>query len=403
MRILLTCAGRRGQVVRAFQEAVGATGSVVVCDSSANAPAIQDADEAFVVPPVNDDGYIDALLSICEAAHIDLLVPALEPELPKLAAQRAHFLSLGTTPVVSSPNVVATCYDKLQAADFVIRAGLLPPLTFTSLDECQVALVNGEISFPLVVKPRWGVSSIGVYFPEDADELKLSYLLAQKQIARSFLGGASSTDSSRCILIQRRLEGIEYGLDVINDLRGNHVCTFAKRKLRMRAGQTDQAITIHDERFNRIGRAIGERLGHIGLLDCDVFATGFGVYVLDLNPRLGGGYPFSHLAGADYPAALVAWARGEAPEPRCFELEPNVMASREDSMLRHGEPARRRVVRDQSDAPNFRQQVIAHHRGAKPFRRPEYRGNADFDDLGFTLGPPSVVSPTSIEECGSDQ
>jgi carbamoyl-phosphate synthase large subunit len=73
------------------------------------------------------------------------------------------------------------------------------------------------------------------------------------------------------------------------------------------------------------------------LLDCDFFVTGDGIYVLDLNPRLGGGYPFAHLAGADYPAALVAWARGEAPDPRCFELERNVMASRVDSMLRHGE------------------------------------------------------------------
>jgi lipopolysaccharide/colanic/teichoic acid biosynthesis glycosyltransferase len=39
----------------------------------------------------------------------------------------------------------------------------------------------------------------------------------------------------------------------------------------------------------------------------------------------------------------------------------------------------------------------------EPFRRPESRGYGEFDDLGFTLGPPWVVSPTSIEECGSDQ
>jgi sugar transferase EpsL len=39
----------------------------------------------------------------------------------------------------------------------------------------------------------------------------------------------------------------------------------------------------------------------------------------------------------------------------------------------------------------------------EPFKRPEYRGSAEFDDLGLTAGPPWVVSPTSIEECGSDQ
>ena len=37
------------------------------------------------------------------------------------------------------------------------------------------------------------------------------------------------------------------------------------------------------------------------------------------------------------------------------------------------------------------------------FKRPEYRGSAVFDDLGLTAGPPRVVSPTSIKECGSDQ
>ena len=35
--------------------------------------------------------------------------------------------------------------------------------------------------------------------------------------------------------------------------------------------------------------------------------------------------------------------------------------------------------------------------------RPEYRGYAEFDDLGFTVGPPWEMSPTSIEECGSDK
>ena len=34
----------------------------------------------------------------------------------------------------------------------------------------------------------------------------------------------------------------------------------------------------------------------------------------------------------------------------------------------------------------------------EPIKRPEYRGYAETDDLRFTLGPPWVVSPTSIEE-----
>ena len=84
-------------------------------------------------------------------------------------------------------------------------------------------------------------------FPEDEEELDLSYKLTKKQIERSFLAQISATDSQRSILIQERLLGEEYGMDVINDLSGSYVCTFIKRKIRMRAGQTDQAVTVRDD------------------------------------------------------------------------------------------------------------------------------------------------------------
>jgi len=122
-------------------------------------------------------------------------------------------------------------------------------------------------------------------------------------------------------------------MDVVNDLNGNYVCTFIKRKIRMRAGQTDQAVTVRDDRLEMIGQIIGERLGHIGLLDCDAFITKHGCYVIDTNPRIGGGYPFSHIAGANLPAALIAWANGQPPDPAWFGIEPNVAASRCESLL----------------------------------------------------------------------
>ena len=123
-------------------------------------------------------------------------------------------------------------------------------------------------------------------------------------------------DLERAVLIQERIGGQEYGLDVVNDLDGRHVTTFARCKLAMRAGETDRAVTVETFELDRMGAAIGERLGHAGNLDCDVFLADGRLYVLELNPRFGGGYPFSHAAGADLPAALIAWASGKAPDPR---------------------------------------------------------------------------------------
>lgn len=333
MNVLLTCAGRRSYSVEIFKQAVRPLGCAVACDSSAEAPALQNADRAFTVPSVDDPKYVDALLSICEAYNIDLLVPALEPELLRLASERARFLDIGTIPLVSTPEVVTVCYDKLAAAEFLTSCGVGVPRPFESLEAARAALSGDGKGLKLIVKPRWGVSSIGLHFAEDDEELELSYRLAKKQVSRSFLAEISATDAQRSILIQECLIGEEYGIDVINDLGGKYVCTLVKRKLRMRAGQTDRAVTVRDERLERIGRVIGENLGHVGLLDCDAFVTPHGCYVVDINPRIGGGYPFSHIAGANLPAALIAWVDGRRPDPACFQIEPNVMASRDDTLV----------------------------------------------------------------------
>ena len=331
MNVMLTCAGRRSYSVEIFKEAVGDRSRVFACDSTADAPALQKADKAFIVPRVDREDYVDTLLAICDDHQIGLLVPALEPELLLLAMNRARFLAIGTVPLVSTSEITVTCCDKLATSNFLSKCGLLVPHTFYSLAAARTALSRGDIAFPLVVKPRWGVSSIGMHCPVDDEELELFYRVTKKQIEHGLLAELSSADSHRNVLIQERLLGEEYGMDVVNDLNGNYVCTFIKRKIRMRAGQTDQAVTVRDDRLEMIGQIIGEKLGHIGLLDCDAFITTHGCHVIDMN--LGGGYPFAHIAGANLPAALIAWASGQPPDPAWFRIEPNIAASRCDSLL----------------------------------------------------------------------
>src|SRR4030095_11087846 len=307
--VLLTCAGRRGFAIRSFKQALNNCSRVFACDASPDAPALQMADKSFVVPDVDADGYLDALLAICREQQVRLLIPALEPELPLLAAHRARFLEIGTLPLVSSPEIVATCYDKLETARFLHRCGLTAPRSYVQLEAARQALARREIIFPVVVKPRWGVSSIGLAIAEDHQELEFAFKMAEKQVARSFFAQASAATPGGCVLIQERLSGEEYGLDIVNDLNGRHVCTFAQRKLRMRSGQTDRAVTVKDQGLEKLGQTIGENLRHVGILDCDLFLSAEGCRVIDLNPRIGGGYPFSHVAGANVPAPLIAWMK----------------------------------------------------------------------------------------------
>jgi carbamoyl-phosphate synthase large subunit len=229
--------------------------------------------------------------------------------------------------------VIDTCFDKWATGRFLESCGIACPRTYLSLREARTALDRAEIALPLVIKPRWGSASIGIVHVERAEDLAPAYHLIRQQLTGTILAAASARDLEHAVLIQEHLLGQEYGLDIVNDLDGRYVTTFARCKLAMRAGETDRAVTVESHEFDRVGAALGRRLGHVGNLDCDVFLAEDRLHVLELNPRFGGGYPFSHVAGADLPAALIAWASGEAPDPQWLRVRPGVTAAKCDRLV----------------------------------------------------------------------
>src|SRR5262249_37425566 len=167
MNILLTCVGRRNYLVRFFQEALGGRGQVLACDSSARAPALAEADRHFLVPPVNRPGHLDALLSICSAHRVRLLLSLNDLELRRLAQESAHFRDIGTIPVISSLQTVAICTDKWATFQFLRACNIPTPDTFLSVAEARQAVEQGTIRFPLVIKPRGGSASVGIEYAEN--------------------------------------------------------------------------------------------------------------------------------------------------------------------------------------------------------------------------------------------
>jgi carbamoyl-phosphate synthase large subunit len=333
MNVLLTCAGRRNYLVRYFREALAGRGQVFAADVNRDAAALQEADHGFAVPPVAAPEYVEALVAICQRHRVGLLVPLSDLELPILARERDRFAEIGTRAVISSPRVIDLCWDKWASVDFLRQSHLAAPATFLDLAEARRALRAGEVRFPLVIKPRWGTASIGIYDAEDEEDLVAAYRLLGRHLSRTSLAQAGAADPDRSILVQEHLEGQEHGLDVINDLNGAYVGTLARCKLTMRAGETERAVTVASPEVEAVGRTIGQQLGHVGLLDCDVFVGEKGVVVLEMNPRFGGGYPFSHVAGANLPACLIAWARGEQLDPGWLSVQPNVTASKCDRLV----------------------------------------------------------------------
>ena len=64
-------------------------------------------------------------------------------------------------------------------------------------------------------------------------------------------------------------------------------------------------------------------------MDCDIFMVDGKPYVLEMNARFGGGYPFSHLGGCNLPKAIVQWAKGENADPSDLEAKVGIKAFKE--------------------------------------------------------------------------
>ena len=130
------------------------------------------------------------------------------------------------------------------------------------------------------------------------------------------------------------MKGSEYGLDIINNLEGDFVNTIVKQKIAMRAGETDCAKVVENDTLYNIGKTISGQLKHIANLDVDVFFNGTDAYVLEMNARFGGGYPFSHLAGVDLPKAIVAWLSKEQPDKEILKATSGVIGYKDLSMVK---------------------------------------------------------------------
>lgn len=316
--ILLTSVGRRGYLVSYFKEALAGNGKVFVSNSSDISPAFNYADESVVTPMIYDEGYIDFLLDYCFKNNIKTIVSLFDIDLPILSKNKKRFEDVGIKIIVSDINVIDICNDKYKTYKFLKDNGFNVKKTYLSKDDVLTDMKDGKINYPLIIKPRWGMGSISVLQADNEEELNVLYNKTFNNIKNTYLKYESNEDIENAILIQEKINGQEYGIDIINDLNGNYINTIVKKKLAMRSGETDCAIVEKNEEIKEIGEKISKLLKHIANMDVDLFVEDNKIYVLEMNARFGGGYPFSHMAGVNLPKAIINWISNEEISENLF-------------------------------------------------------------------------------------
>lgn len=331
MNILLTSAGRRTYMVEYFKKALQGEG-LVFASNSQMSPALPAADGYFLTPVIYDDDYIPFLIGKCREHKIDMVVSFFDVDLPVLAAHKKEFEAVGTKVIVSDAETLADCNDKYNMFLRLWRNRIRCPETDVDIDSALLKIDAMTMSWPVIIKPRFGMGSIGIIKACDKKELKAAYGMCMREIKESYLKFESEAAKKECVLIQELREGNEYGLDVISDLDGTYIKTIVRKKLAMRSGETDEAVILgkDDKEYKvltELGMQISAAFPTVGLIDVDVIMStdNMAPYVIDINARFGGGYPFSYLAGADVPRAYILMMQGKHEEAvRCMEEQPGV-------------------------------------------------------------------------------
>lgn len=320
MRILFTSPGRRVELIRTFRENAPAGSLLYGADFDRTCPASFFLDGLFEVPFKIDDAYITRLLDICIDNKIDLLIPLIDPELLPLAKAKEHFSKVGTTVMISNKEMIEISRDKFKTFERMNQIGIPSPKTILGKD-----LASDSISYPIILKPRSGSSSKGVFVINDKNELPSPNIYKNEDY-----------------IAQELIKGYEVTVDIMSDGLGRCIEGVQRKRLKVRGGEVERAITIKHRHLHSIVEKLVEQMMPFGVINVQfIFDESKQRYILmEINPRFGGGYPLAYYAGANYPKMLIKILAGE-------EIEHTPMSYEESKyMLRYDEAVYTRELKE---------------------------------------------------------
>lgn len=311
--VVVTAASRRVALVRALQGALARLsphGRVIATDIDPFSPAVHLADHAEEVPRSDHPDYVDALLAVCGAHDVGILVPTIDDELETLALASERFAAAGVVVMAPEAETARICRDKLRTANHLERHGIRVAKTWTPE---QVRLLDPRP--PLFIKPRRGRGSVAAYPIRADDDLAF------------FLGYVPDP------VVQEYLEGPEFTIDVFCDLRGRPLSAVPRERLVIRAGVTDRGRTVRSEPLIALAVRCAEVLEFRGAVNVQCRVVDGTPVIFEINPRFSGGIQLTIAAGADFAEWTIRAARGETLQPRLGQFADGLRMSSYESSL----------------------------------------------------------------------
>ena len=288
---LVTSASRKAPLVRAMKDAlsqISENNRVIAGDIDVMAPSQFEADGFWHMPRLSDSA-LGELIEGCRTRGISIILPTRDGELDFWSRHRETFLEAGIEIIVSSPEAVERCLDKLKFSRFGCDFGF--PIIPSAVTPDEFGNV------PLVVKERYGAGSRGL-------GLDMTYQQAIEH--------AITLDEP---IFQPYVMGPEISIDGWLSKRGQVVGVVLRRRDRVVAGESQVTTTFRDARLEAQAIEILSATGLRGPVVLQAIVVDGGLQVIECNPRFGGASTTAIAAGLNSLYWSLAEALGEDQAP----------------------------------------------------------------------------------------
>ena len=310
MRILFTGVGRRIELLQAFRNAALVLNKelkIYGADMAGTAPALAYCDYTRRVVAMKDPSYIQNLIDICVADHIDLIIPTIDTDLLVLSENKEKFEAIGTRVMISHPDKIRICRDKNNTSQFFVDCGLHAPMPVDDWKEYKSG-------FPAFIKPKDGSSSINAFKVENEEELEVYAGQVVDYIVQPFVSGH------------------EYTIDIFCNWDGNPISIVPRERLQIRAGEVLKTQICMDPTMIEESKALCAAFKPCGPMTVQLIRDDVGIdWYIEINPRFGGGAPLSMKAGARSAEAILRLMAGEVVEEQ--EIADGAIYSRFDQSV----------------------------------------------------------------------
>lgn len=317
MNILFCSAGRRCELLKNFRKSMGNEGKIIATDISLTAPAIYMADKYYIVPRIDDDKYISIILDICKKEEIQAVTTLIDPEIMILAENRNKFEKIGVEVLTPYKETAEICFDKYVMYEYLKEKGIRTVLTYSDIESFKKGQAEGEIDFPVFVKPRTGSGSVGARKVEDMKTLEKAMIEDSSLIIQEFMSDALDIDA-----------------DIYVDTISNQaVSLFSKKKLETKIGGASKTVSFKDDNLNQFASEALQAFQFNGPIDMDFWYRDGQYYLSEINPRFGGGYLHAYGAGVDFVKLIMNNMNGIENKPCFGNYEDDIVMMMYDSVV----------------------------------------------------------------------